>query len=179
MIPAFILWYSAVAHIPGPGVGVIGGDPRVGSWDPVWSWSGFRGVGMVVLGFNMGGWDKSIPVLARPVLSFSISDEQGSLSVLCTFTLALWTKAGLQMPLGVLISTSDPSDDVEDSLKLDEEESRVTASAEVSLSEIPTPMVLTTVESRLDQDESSSNPLVEPDGVEASCSSLERWAGVG
>ena len=120
---------------------------------------------MVIPGFNTGGWDESISVLAKSILSFSVSEELGPLSVLCAFVISFGSKAGLQMPLGVLVSTSDPSDDVADSLKLDKEESEVTASAEVSLSEIPTPIVLTTVESRLDQDESSSKPLGEPDGV--------------
>lgn len=160
-------------------MGVTGGVPGLGSWDPIWSLFGFRGVGMVVPGFNMGGWDRTIPVLFRPVLSFSLTGKQGSFSVLCASVMVFWAKAGLQMPLGELLSLSDPSDEVEDSLKLVEEESGVTASAEVSLSEIPTPMVLTTVESRLDQEESSSNPLGDPDGVGAICSSLERWAGVG
>ena len=123
-------------------MGIIGGDPGVRSWVPV----------PVIPGFNTGGWDESISVLAKSILSFSVSEELGPLSVLFGFVISLGSKAGLQLPLGVLVSTSDPSGDVEDSLKLDKEESGLTASAEVLLSEIPTPIVLTTVESRLDQD---------------------------
>ena len=53
---------------------------------------------------------------------------------------------------------------MEDSLRLDEEESRVTASAEVSLSEIPTSIVLMTVESRLDKMNLVRSPWVSPTG---------------
>ena len=51
---------------------------------------------------------------------------------------------------------------MEDSLRLDEEESGVAASAEVSLSGFTDSH---SVQSRLDQDESSSKPLGESEGV--------------
>ena len=54
---------------------------------------------------------------------------------------------------------------MEDSLRLDEEESGVAASAEVSLSGFTDSHSVMTVQSRLDQDESSSKPLGKSEGV--------------
>ena len=56
---------------------------------------------MVIPGFNKGGWDKSISVLAKSILSFPVSEKLGPISVLCASVISFGSEAGLQVPLWV------------------------------------------------------------------------------
>ena len=45
---------------------------------------------MVIPGFNTCGWDKSISVLAKSILSFPVSEKLGPTSVVWASVIIIW-----------------------------------------------------------------------------------------